>query len=55
MRIFTHMLIIQPNETVSGGAGALGTAIGKAILESGGDVVFSDVSLPASDIWSIAN
>ncbi|PVI04784.1 NAD(P)-binding protein [Periconia macrospinosa] len=36
---------------VSGGAGALGTTVGKAILESGGDVLFSDMSLPNVDTW----
>lgn len=29
--------------SVSGGAGAVGTVVGKAILESGGDVVFLDM------------
>ncbi|CAI6336421.1 unnamed protein product [Periconia digitata] len=37
---------------ISGGAGAVGTTIGKAILESGGDAVFSDmVSSPDPDTW----
>ncbi|RMZ68616.1 oxidoreductase short chain dehydrogenase reductase family [Pyrenophora seminiperda CCB06] len=39
---------------VSGGAGAVGTCVGKAILESGGDVVFLDI-LPDPDpeTWEI--
>lgn len=38
--------------TVSGGAGAVGVVVGKAILESGGDVVFLDrlESMP-EDKW----
>ncbi|KAL1800093.1 hypothetical protein ACET3X_000435 [Alternaria dauci] len=39
--------------SVSGGAGAVGTVVGKAILESGGDVVFVDVSSPSSEAWSL--
>ncbi|OWY44387.1 hypothetical protein AA0118_g1185 [Alternaria tenuissima] len=37
---------------ISGGAGAVGTVVGKAILESGGDVVFVDVSNPNPKAWS---
>ncbi|KAB2102566.1 hypothetical protein AG0111_0g9236 [Alternaria gaisen] len=37
---------------ISGGAGAVGTVVGKAILESGGDVVFVDVSNPNPKTWS---
>lgn len=37
---------------ISGGAGAVGTVVGKAILESGGDVVFVDVSNPDPKAWS---
>jgi len=36
---------------VSGGAGAVGTAVGVAILESGADVVFVDVSDPTPESW----
>ncbi|KAF1844461.1 NAD(P)-binding protein [Cucurbitaria berberidis CBS 394.84] len=37
---------------ISGGAGAVGTTVGKAILESGGDVVFVDiVAQPNTDTW----
>jgi hypothetical protein len=39
--------------TVSGGAGAVGTVVGIAILESGGDVVFVDVSDPIPETWSM--
>ncbi|RYN36530.1 hypothetical protein AA0121_g1262 [Alternaria tenuissima] len=37
---------------ISGGAGAVGTVVGRAILESGGDVVFVDVSNPDPKAWS---
>ncbi|RYN84607.1 hypothetical protein AA0117_g1258 [Alternaria alternata] len=37
---------------ISGGAGAVGTVVGKAILESGGDVVFVDVSNPNPKAWN---
>ena len=36
---------------VSGGAGAVGTAVGVAVLESGADVVFVDVSDPTPESW----
>ena len=40
---------------VSGGAGAVGTTVGKAILESGADDVFSDIApSPNEDTWSIS-
>ncbi|KAG9192486.1 hypothetical protein G6011_11220 [Alternaria panax] len=38
---------------ISGGAGAVGTVVGKAILESGGDVVFVDVANPNPETWSL--
>ena len=39
---------------VSGGAGAVGSSVGKAILESGADAVFLDLeSQPQADKWSI--
>lgn len=38
---------------VSGGAGAVGTTVGKAVLESGGDVVFVDMAPSHNvDTWS---
>jgi hypothetical protein len=38
--------------SVSGGAGAVGVVVGKAILESGGDVVFLDLMPhPPADKW----
>lgn len=38
--------------TVSGGAGAVGTCIGKAVLESGGDAAFFDIlSSPDESTW----
>ncbi|KAF1952251.1 NAD(P)-binding protein [Byssothecium circinans] len=37
---------------ISGGAGAVGTTVGKAILETGGDVVFADIpSSPDAKTW----
>ncbi|KAF2828200.1 NAD(P)-binding protein [Ophiobolus disseminans] len=37
---------------ISGGAGAVGSCVGRSILESGGDVVFLDVlSTPSADTW----
>ncbi|KAH7390008.1 hypothetical protein BKA66DRAFT_460292 [Pyrenochaeta sp. MPI-SDFR-AT-0127] len=41
---------------VSGGAGAVGTTVGKAILENGGDVVFLDVvPSPKPETWEAIN
>jgi hypothetical protein len=38
--------------TVSGGAGAVGTCIGEAVLESGGDAAFLDMlSSPDESAW----
>ncbi|KAI1516593.1 short chain dehydrogenase [Pyrenophora tritici-repentis] len=41
-----------PSAWISGGAGAVGTCVGKAILESGGDVVFLDIiPEPNPETW----
>ena len=39
---------------VTGGAGALGSAVVRAVLESGGDVVCLDVvDVPAESVWGM--
>ncbi|KAF2028861.1 NAD(P)-binding protein [Setomelanomma holmii] len=37
---------------ISGGAGAVGTCVGRAILESGADVVFVDIAQHDHDTWN---
>ena len=41
------------SHAVSGGAGAVGSTVGKAVLESGGDAVLVDLaSAPSAETWS---
>lgn len=41
---------------VSGGAGAVGLCVGKSILESGGDVVFTDIAdKPNQEAWGLVS
>lgn len=45
---------LNPGDVVSGGSGALGTALVAAVLESGGDVVCLDLpETPNSEAWSM--
>lgn len=55
--IGNHRPFTSPSITnfhsVSGGAGAVGIAVGKTILESGGDVLFLDIlAHPSNEAWS---
>lgn len=50
--ILARFHVLTDYIVVSGGAGAVGTTVGKAILESGGDVVFLDlVPSPSPEPW----